>query len=71
MGEVIVPRAIANVLLRHHTIPFASSHHLIIIVTELCIALETLLHLVGPLVGIRISGFRQDFVHGLGIVHVI
>ena len=71
MGEVIVPRAIANVLLRHHTIPLTIRHHLIIIVTELGIALETLLHLVGPKVGIRISGFRQDFVHGLCIIHVV
>ena len=69
--EVVVPRTVAYVFLRHHTVPLALAHHLIIIVAEHRVALEALLHPVCPQVGIRAALLRHLPVHGLRIIHVI
>ena len=69
--EVIVPCAIADMLLDHHAIPLTAGHHLIIIVTQQRIAFKSLTTAVGPLVGFRIMILSQLQVHGLCIIHLI
>ena len=71
LTEVIVPRGIADMLLNHHTVPLAISHHLIIILAQLGIATKGLLDLLGPLVGISKASLSCILVHGLRVIHII
>ena len=46
--EIVVPRGIADVLLRHHAVPLASGHLMVIVGTEQRVATEGLLHPISP-----------------------
>ena len=69
--EIIVPRSIAYMFLRHHSVPLASRHFFVVFPAQFRIAPKRLLHLVGPLIRLRIVLLVQFVIHGLCIVHFI
>ena len=70
-AEIIVPRTVANMLLRHHTVPLAIGNFLVIGQTEQRVTTETLADALAPLVGIGIILRSQMQVHSLGVIHVV
>ncbi len=70
-GEVVIPVRVAYVLLGHHTVPFSPGHHLVVVVFQFGVALETGFHLVRPDVGCRVTVLVEVAVHSLGVVHFI
>ena len=57
--------------LDHHTIPLASGHHLVIVMTEQRVTAEAVLHTLSPAVSVGQTGACQMLVHSLRIVHII
>ena len=70
-GEVVVPLGVAYVLLRHHAVPLAVGHGVVVVVAELLVAGEGFFHLVCPLVGGGIALGVELQVHGLGVIHLV
>ena len=58
-------------LLGHHAVPFAVGNLLVVGQAEQRVALEAVLHFLGPDIGIGVLALGQIAVHGLGIVHVV
>ena len=68
---VIVPRSVADMLLNHHTIPFATGNLLVVLEVQQRVALEGLATTFCPTVGIGVAQRREFQVHGLGVVHLV
>ena len=69
--EVVVPGAIADVLLCHHTVPLAAGDVFVVFLHQNGIAREGTLDLVGPGVGGRVFSTGQGQVHRLRVIHFI
>ena len=58
-------------LLRHHAVPFAARHLVVVIVTDKGIALEEAFAFISPDVRLRIVLLEESMVHCLGKVHLM
>ena len=69
--EVVIPDFIADVLLRHHTVPLASGNVRVVGGAEQRVADESLSDALCPEVGIGIIVCCQLQVHSVSIVHLV
>ena len=70
-GEPVVPVLVADVLLSHHTVPFATCYLLVVLQIQQRVALEGLATALCPAVSLRIALCRQLQIHRLGIIHLV